>query len=70
MNVTRQETDRLLGSSDWNNGYPGVMVTDTAFLRNPHYHGASDRPDTLDYERLARVTAGLAGTAVRLAQPG
>lgn len=55
--------------SFWKNGYPGIMVTDTAFLRNPHYHGASDRPATLDYERLAEVTVGLAGTAVRLAQP-
>lgn len=51
----------------WKNDYPGIMVTDTAFLRNPHYHEASDLPETLDYERLAQVTAGLAGAAVRLA---
>jgi hypothetical protein len=39
--------------------YPAVMVTDTAPFRNPHYHQATDRPDTLDYPRLGRVVAGL-----------
>lgn len=53
-------------SSFWRQGYPGVMVTDTAYLRNPHYHTARDTPDTLDYSRLARATRGLAG-ALRLA---
>ena len=41
-------------------GYPAVMITDTAFYRYPHYHRASDTPDKLDYERMARVTLGLA----------
>jgi len=27
-----------------------MMVTDTAFLRNPHYHQASDRIETLDLD--------------------
>jgi len=45
--------------SFWMNRYRAFMVTDTAFLRNPHYHGAGDTPDTLDYERLARVTEAL-----------
>lgn len=40
-------------------GFPAVMITDTAYNRNPHYHRASDTPDKLDYERLARVTLGL-----------
>jgi hypothetical protein len=35
------------------------MVTDTAPFRNPNYHEASDLPDTLDYDRFARVVAGL-----------
>jgi hypothetical protein len=43
------------------------MVTDTAYNRNPHYHRASDTPDTLDYERMARVTLGLAGALRELA---
>ena len=45
--------------SFWQCGYPAVMVTDTALFRNPHYHTASDRPETLDYDRLARVVDGL-----------
>jgi Zn-dependent M28 family amino/carboxypeptidase len=48
-------------------GYPAIMVTDTAFNRNPHYHLASDTPDKLDYERLARVTFGLAAVLRELA---
>ncbi len=42
-------------------GYPAVMVTDTAFNRYPHYHQPTDTPEKLDYERMARVTLGLAG---------
>ncbi|HZM35100.1 MAG TPA: M28 family peptidase [Burkholderiales bacterium] len=41
-------------------GTPAVMVTDTAFYRYPHYHLPSDTPEKLDYERMARVTMGLA----------
>jgi hypothetical protein len=40
-------------------GYPGVMVTDTAVFRNPEYHEAGDRPENLDYERMARVVEGM-----------
>jgi Zn-dependent M28 family amino/carboxypeptidase len=43
----------------WQAGYPAIMITDTAFLRNPHYHLPSDIPETLDYGRMARVTEGL-----------
>jgi Zn-dependent M28 family amino/carboxypeptidase len=45
--------------SFWQAGYPGIMVTDTAPFRYPHYHTEQDTPDKLDYERLARVVAGL-----------
>jgi len=54
---------RLTRRSDhgpfWDQGYPALMVTDTSFLRNPHYHQPTDTADTLDYPALARVTAGL-----------
>jgi len=46
--------------SFWQEGYPAVMVTDTAVFRNPNYHQPSDRPATLDYDRMARVVHGLA----------
>jgi Zn-dependent M28 family amino/carboxypeptidase len=54
-------------SSFWDQGYPALMVTDTSFLRNPHYHRPTDTPDTLDYARLAAATCGVAGALKRLA---
>lgn len=47
-------------SSFWDQGYPALMLTDTSFLRNPHYHLASDTPETLDYARMTDVTLGIA----------
>jgi hypothetical protein len=43
----------------WQHDYPGVMVTDTAVYRDPNYHRASDRPNQIDFVRLARVTSGV-----------
>ncbi len=51
----------------WEAGYPGVMVTDTAPYRYREYHTAADTPDRIDYERLARVVAGLELTIAELA---
>jgi len=48
-------------SSFWDQGFPALMLTDTSFLRNPHYHLASDTPETLDYERMADVVSGVVG---------
>ncbi len=47
-------------SSFWDLGYPAVMITDTANMRNPHYHRPSDRIETLDIEFLSAVCAGIA----------
>ncbi len=46
--------------SFWQQGYPALMITDTAPFRYPHYHTRQDTPDKLDYDRLARVVSGLA----------
>ena len=54
-------------SSFWDQGYAALMLTDTSFLRNPHYHKATDTPETLDYERMAKVAIGVAGGTYRLA---
>ena len=58
-----------IGLSDhknyWLFDYPALMVTDTAFNRNPHYHKATDTPDTLDYDRMALVVEGLYQVAVK-----
>jgi hypothetical protein len=40
----------------WRAGIPSIMWTDTSEFRNPHYHLASDKPETLDYEFMADVT--------------
>ncbi len=53
--------------SFWEQGYPALMLTDTSFLRNPHYHQSSDRADTLDYNRMAQVVVGVVGGIARLA---
>lgn len=45
--------------SFWKFGYPAFMITDTAFYRNPNYHGPGDLPSTLDYERMEKLTIGL-----------
>lgn len=45
----------------WSLGYTAAMVTDTAFMRNHNYHEASDRPETLDYEKIVQVIRGVYG---------
>lgn len=57
-------------ASFWSAGYPALMITDTAFLRNPHYHRASDRADTLDYAFMARVVDAAVATVEGLAGEG
>jgi hypothetical protein len=55
-----------IGGADWSDhrnywefGYPAVMVTDTAYLRNPNYHKATDTIYTLDFENMAGVVRGV-----------
>ena len=43
----------------WQEGYPAIMITDTAPFRYPQYHESEDTPDKVDYERMARVVAGI-----------
>jgi Zn-dependent M28 family amino/carboxypeptidase len=61
------EIRRSDNSSFWDQGYEALMLTDTSFLRNPHYHLPSDTPDTLDYERMTQVTLGVVGAVNKLA---
>lgn len=39
----------------WKLNYPAIFVTDTAFYRSDNYHTEHDKPETLDYERMAKV---------------
>jgi hypothetical protein len=62
---------RTMGGADfsdhlnfWNAGYTAFMVTDSAFLRNPNYHRATDTADTLDFKRLAAAADGVAAMAL------
>ena len=49
-------------------GFPAIMVTDTAFNRYPHYHLPTDTPEKLDYQRMAKVTMGLAAVIWELSK--
>ncbi len=52
--------------SFWKMGYPAVMITDTAFYRNPNYHTERDTIDTLDFNRMTELLKGLLQVACDL----
>jgi peptidase M28-like protein len=54
----------------WQNGYPAIMVTDTALFRYSHYHEATDTPDKIDYDRFALVVSGMQRVVASLAGDG
>lgn len=43
----------------WDEGFEAVMVTDTAFYRNPYYHLPSDTMDKLDFRFMAELVESL-----------
>ena len=45
--------------SFWQQGYQGIMITDTAPYRYPYYHTLDDTFDRIDFDKLARVVSGL-----------
>ena len=46
--------------SFWQEGYVGIMITDTApFRYQQHYHKASDTPDKINFPVFAKVSEGL-----------
>ena len=62
----RETSDASDHRNYWSHGWPAVMVTDTAFLRNPNYHTAHDTADTLDYRRMASVIDGVLNAVLHL----
>jgi hypothetical protein len=50
----------------WKFKYPAVMITDTAFYRNPNYHEASDVINTLDFAKMQEVVKGLYWALINL----
>jgi len=53
----------------WKNNYQAVMITDTAFYRNKHYHKGTDTFDKLDYQRMSSVVAAIFLAIRALASP-
>ena len=68
--INLPENNGLAGLSDhrsyWAQGYDAVMINDTSFLRNPHYHQPTDTIQTLDFPRLAQVVDGAFGALLAL----
>ncbi len=51
----------------WNLDYPALLVTDTSFFRNPHYHARSDKLETLDLQFMAKVCQGVIEAVQKMA---
>jgi hypothetical protein len=49
----------------WDEGFVGMMVTDTAFYRNKAYHTPQDTADRLDYGRMAKVVEGVRAVVMK-----
>lgn len=45
--------------SFWQMGYPAIMLTDTAFYRNRHYHTHRDTIEKLNFVSMTKLTVGL-----------
>lgn len=56
--------------SFWDRGLPALMLTDTAFYRNPFYHTRGDRLETLDLKFMGGVTRALVAAAAAIAGGG
>jgi Zn-dependent M28 family amino/carboxypeptidase len=54
--------------SFWQEGWPGIMVTDTAPYRYPWYHTEGDTPERLDFDRLSLALEGLVAVVARIAR--
>lgn len=70
QSINFPHSEGLAGLSDhrnyWKYNFPALMINDTAFLRNPHYHEKSDTIDTLDFEKMAEVVKGAFAAVIGL----
>ncbi|MFH1201398.1 MAG: M20/M25/M40 family metallo-hydrolase [Candidatus Omnitrophota bacterium] len=53
--------------SFWQKGIPAIMITDTAFYRNPYYHTAQDTAEKLDYDFMTLLAKDLSISILELA---
>ena len=56
-------------ASYWLHDIPALMITDTSFYRNKHYHQPTDIANTLDYVRMAKVVDGVYAAVSDMSQP-
>ncbi|MBH0190912.1 MAG: M20/M25/M40 family metallo-hydrolase [Nitrospira sp.] len=61
------DTRRSDHTSFWEQGFPAVMLTDTANFRNPHYHRSTDTIDTLNLNFIAAVADAVTAAVIELA---
>lgn len=50
----------------WQFGYSALMITDTSFYRNKNYHQVTDKMETLDIKRMAKVIDGIFEALIKL----
>lgn len=61
------DTRRSDHTSFWEQGFPAVMLTDTANFRNPNYHQSTDTIETLNLDFMGQVADGVAAAVMELA---
>jgi Zn-dependent M28 family amino/carboxypeptidase len=68
--ISFDSNEGLAGMSDqrnyWKFGYQALMINDTSFVRNPHYHKPTDTIDTLDFTKMTEVVSGATYAMVRM----
>jgi hypothetical protein len=52
----------------WDEGFPALMLTDTALFRNPNYHKHTDTVETLDFEAMGAITENLVSAMRNLSE--
>ena len=61
------DTRRSDHTSFWEQGFPAVMLTDTANFRNPNYHQPTDTIETLNLDFMGQVADGVVAAVMELA---
>jgi len=61
------DTRRSDHTAFWEQGFPAVMITDTANFRNPHYHRPTDTIDTLNLDFLSSVAKAVTAAVIAMA---
>ena len=60
------DTRRSDNAPFWDEGYPAIMLTDTANFRNPNYHKPTDTIETLNFAFAADVCRSVVGLVADL----